>query len=222
MITRRTASNPASSRTGSAYTTGLQVKSSSFNGLSNSAYATAAQTAAPETSKVLAHKAVTDTFQKLANDEAYLLGKNFYEGFNQKFLADFEATYPVEHTLFKKYAVSIDASLWGSEFRHFELAWRNFDLFARTGSFEMLSKSAHDFIVSVYGPQNVLSAIPGKIGTALGFYNDIGSVHSGSNLIDITNEALNININGSQVINQGLFTEAFGKPYDPQLNLLVK
>ncbi|MBL3601657.1 MAG: hypothetical protein JMN25_17635 [gamma proteobacterium endosymbiont of Lamellibrachia anaximandri] len=169
-----------------------------------------------------ANGAVSGAFVHMFNAEVHRPKNSFYDGFNKKFLADFEANYPVEHALFKEYALNIDASLWSGDFRHYELAWRNFDSVARVGSFDMLSMSARDFADAVYGPSNILSLLPGKVGMVFGAYNDAGSVNSSGNLLNIAREASMIGINGPQVINQSTFTGAFGRSYDPRLNSLVR
>ena len=185
--------------------------------------ATVGGTASKVSGGKFANGAVTGAFSRAFNDEAAShRRKSFYDGFDRKFLADFRENYPVEYSLFKEYALSIDTSLWANDFRHYELAWRGFDSFARSGSAALLSMSAQDFVTNVYGPQNLLSSIGGRIGAAFGLYNDAGSYSSAGNLVRISNEAISIRIHGPQVINEGLFREAFHRGYDASLNSVVR
>jgi hypothetical protein len=170
-----------------------------------------------------ANGAITAAMGRLFND----LGeapprKTFYDGFSPDFLAFFEAEFPLEYGLFKEYALSIDASLWGSESRHYELAWRNFDSVARSGALRIFSMRASEFQSSVLGPQNMLSSIPGRVGLQFRIYNEIGTTFSAADLPGVANDAMTIIYEGPQVINESMWMEMFTKPYDSRLDHIVK
>ena len=64
----------------------------------------------------------------------------FYDGFSTTFLQNFASTNPVEHALFKQYATGISTDLWPSTstgFRLYELAWRNFDSYAKNEAMKL-------------------------------------------------------------------------------------
>lgn len=135
---------------------------------------------------------------------------------------NFKTNNPVEHSLFKEYASGIDQSYWGAEFRHDELAWRNFDSFARARSLELLQDSTNDLLISVYGPQNMLAAIPGRIGALFGITSGADTICQGINMGAIVNETIMIRQVGPQVVNEAGFIALFGRPYDPTLSRLVQ
>lgn len=160
--------------------------------------------------------------QAMSDVASSLKRKSFYDGFDEKFLSDFRKNNPVEFKMFKEYATNLDMSLFSDDFRYYELAWRGFETYAGQQSLELLNLGAKDAYSNLYGAQNMLSSIPGKAGVAFSIYNDAGTTASAANLMSMTNEILNIQFHGPQVINQETFRSAYGTGYDPSLNSLVK
>ncbi len=167
----------------------------------------------------------------------------FYDGFSQSFLQGFATSNPVEHALFKKYATGISTDLWPNNsvgFRLYELAWRNFESYAKIEALKLMQSGVVGIQRSIYGPQSWLSKI---LGTATGVVSacasiligadsDRGTVTAAGDLVDLLPEAYTLSLGtinslpgqraGPQVINEKIFIDAYGRTYDPTLNSLVK
>ncbi len=154
----------------------------------------------------------------------------FFDGFNESFLNDFANKAPVEYQLFKEYATNISTDLWvDGDHRNYELAWRNFESYAKKGALKLITQGIYAVQESIYGPEAWLASI---IGTAKGVINqcasliigadsDKGTIFATHDLVNLLPAAQKINIYGPQFFNEKLFIDAFGKPYDPSLNSLV-
>ena len=155
----------------------------------------------------------------------------FYDGFSTTFLQDFATTNPVEHALFKQYATGISTDLWpSSSFRLYELAWRNFDSYVRNEALKLSLNGVQGVQNSIYGPQSWLSKILGTVqslavkcgAVIIGLDSDVGTITDTGQLVDLLPRTIILIRQGPQVINEITFRDAYGVPYDPSLNALVK
>ncbi len=155
----------------------------------------------------------------------------FFDGFNRDFLNQFANEKPVEYQLFKQYATSISTDLWiDGDFKMYELAWRNFESFAKKESFKLISRGIYGIQESIYGSESWLASIIGTakagvnqcVSLIIGVDSDSGTILATQDLVNLLPEAQKINIYGPQYFNEELFIEAFNKPYDTSLDLLIE
>ena len=141
----------------------------------------------------------------------------FYDQLDPDFLENLKRNYPVEYHLFSNYAKGINTDLWTDDIRYDELAWKHFDSYSRKAAKDLMSEGCQDLIENIYGPESWLSKVlNGLGGVLLGIHSDAGTINSAASLTKLTQESINIMINGPAVINEQTWTEAFG-PYTPGL-----
>lgn len=102
--------------------------------------------------------------------------------------------------------------------RHFEIAWREFDYYARNRAGQIVNAQGSGLSI---GPGAILGSIPG-IGPIIGGASDISTIKDGAKLMSMIEESLNIQMYGPSSINENTFIEMFGKPYDSTLTTIIR
>ncbi|WP_298773744.1 RHS repeat-associated core domain-containing protein [uncultured Shewanella sp.] len=142
------------------------------------------------------------------------------KNYSSEFLSDFKKSNPYEYSLFKKYALSVDANLWNNSSSGLEMERNALSKFSTFASGEansyFINEVKNQAIGSIHGTYTgkirdaALSAIGAWpiVGKLVGDYQMAsGAFNYGSNITEV----MNIQMNGSQVINGGFINEVYGQ-----------
>ncbi|MCL1127413.1 hypothetical protein [Shewanella surugensis] len=142
------------------------------------------------------------------------------KNYSSEFLSDFKKSNPYEYSLFKKYALSVDANLWNNSSSGLEMEINALSKFSTFASGEansyFVNEVKNQAIGSIHGTYTgkirdaALSAIGAWpiVGKLVGDYQMAsGAFNYGSNITEV----MNIQMNGSQVINGGFINEVYGQ-----------
>jgi len=144
--------------------------------------------------------------------------ETLYDRIHPSFFNDLRKFNPVEHHLFTKYTKGINTDLWTDDIRWLELSWKKFDPYARQGASDMISEGCEETYKSIYGPGSWLGKYLGGLPRLLfGTQSDLDTAGSAASLIEISDYAYTMMINGPTVVNETTWIEAFGSPYTPGL-----
>ncbi|MCK4828269.1 hypothetical protein KA005_71735, partial [bacterium] len=142
-----------------------------------------------------------------------------YETFYGPFIDEFRRYNPVEHYLFKQYASDIDIDDWPCEtegwMKHYANAWKDFDPYARDNAMRVLGQAFSNFVKEQYGPLSWIGTYLNNLwGVISGGISGAGTLKSIAGIPKTSQEVLDLKLYGPKVINEKIFTAAFGSGYD--------